>query len=99
MKDWVPVERITSKIYLIRGQKVMLDRDLAELYCVETRALKQAVKRNISRFPVDFMFELSHIEFKNLRSQIVTSSWGGIRYLPMTFTEQGIAMLSSVFKQ
>jgi hypothetical protein len=99
MKDWVPVERITRKIYLIRGQKVMLDRDLAELYCVETRALKQAVKRNISRFPVDFMFELSHMEFNNLRSQIVTSSWGGIRYLPMTFTEQGIAMLSSVFKQ
>jgi hypothetical protein len=77
MKDSVPVERITSKIYLIRGQKVMLDRGLAELYGVETRVLKQAVKRNIARFPVDFMFELSRAEFDNLRSQIVISSWGG----------------------
>jgi hypothetical protein len=77
MKDLVPVERISSKIYLIRGQKVMLDRDLAELYGVETRALKQAVKRNINRFPVDFMFELSRAEFNNLRSQFVISSWGG----------------------
>jgi hypothetical protein len=96
MKDVVPVEKITSKIYLIRGQKVMLDRDLAALYGVETRVLKQAVKRNITRFPVDFMFELSRAEFNNLRSQIVTSSWGGIRYRPMAFTEQGVAMLSSV---
>jgi hypothetical protein len=77
MKDSVPVERITSKIYLIRSQKVMLDRGLAELYGVETRVLKQAVKRNIARFPVDFMFELSRAEFDNLRSQIVISSWGG----------------------
>lgn len=96
MKNLVPVERITSKIYLIRGQKVMLDWDLAELYAVETRTLKQAVKRNISRFPKDFMFELSQDEFDNLRSQIVISSWGGARYKPMAFTEQGIAMLSSV---
>jgi hypothetical protein len=96
MKDSVPVERITSKIYLIRSQKVMLDRDLAELYGVETRVLKQAVKRNIGRFPVDFMFELSRAEFNNLRSQIVISSWGGIRYRPMAFAEQGVAMLSSV---
>jgi hypothetical protein len=96
MKDSVPVEVITNKIYLIRGQKVMLDRDLAELYGVETRVLKQAVKRNITRFPVDFMFELSRAEFNNLRSQIVISSWGGIRYRPMAFTEQGVAMLSSV---
>jgi hypothetical protein len=96
MKDVVPVEMITSKIYLIRGQKVMLDRGLAELYGVETRVLKQAVKRNIARFPVDFMFELSRAEFDNLRSQIVISSWGGIRYRPMAFTEQGVAMLSSV---
>ena len=96
MKDSVPVEMITSKIYLIRGQKVMLDRGLAELYGVETRVLKQAVKRNIARFPVDFMFELSRAEFDNLRSQIVISSWGGIRYRPMAFTEQGVAMLSSV---
>jgi len=95
MKELVPVERITSKIYLIRGQKVMLDRDLAELYGVETKVLKQAVKRNISRFPNDFMFELSRAEFDNLRSQIVTSSWGGLRYMPMAFTEQGVAMLSS----
>jgi hypothetical protein len=78
--------------------KVMLDRDLAELYDVETKALKQAVRRNIDRFPEDFMFELSKEEFKNLRSQIVTSSWGGLRYLPMVFSEQGVAMLSSVLQ-
>ena len=98
MKALVPIERITSKIYLIRGMKVMLDRDLAELYDVETKALKQAVRRNIDRFPEDFMFELSKEEFKNLRSQIVTSSWGGLRYLPMVFSEQGVAMLSSVLR-
>jgi hypothetical protein len=89
-------ERITSKIYLIRGQKVMIDQDLAELYGVETKALKQAVRRNITRFPDDFMFELTKDEFEILRSQIVTSSWGGTRYRPMAFTEQGVAMLSSV---
>lgn len=91
-------EKIVNKIYLIRGKKVMLDRDLAELYGVETKVLKQQVKRNIERFPEDFMFFLSQNEFDNLRSQIVTSSWGGTRYLPMVFTEQGIAMLSSVLK-
>ena len=96
MTTTVPMERITSKIYLIRGQKVMLDRSLAELYGVATKALKQAVKRNIGRFPEDFMFELTKHEFDNLRSQIVTSSWGGTRYSPMAFTEQGVAMLSSV---
>jgi hypothetical protein len=74
----------------------MLDMDLAELYGVETRTLKQQVKRNIERFPDDFMFELTKYEFKNLRSQIVISSWGGLRYMPLVFTEQGIAMLSSV---
>ena len=74
----------------------MLDRDLAELYGVQTRVLKQAVRRNSDRFPSDFMFELTKKEFENLRSQIVTSSWGGLRYLPMAFTEQGVAMLSSV---
>ncbi len=74
----------------------MLDRDLAELYEVETKALNQAVKRNITRFPDDFMFQLSQEEFEILRSQIVTSSWGGHRYLPFVFTEQGVAMLSSV---
>ena len=92
----IPEEVILSKIYLIGGQKVMLDRDLAELYGVETKQLKRAVKRNIKRFPEDFMFELSDDEFSNLRSQIGTSSWGGIRYAPMAFTEPGVAMLSSV---
>jgi len=96
MDTTLPVERITSKIYLIRGHKVMLDRDLAKLYRVETKVLKQAVKRNVDRFPEDFMFELAKDEFENLRSQIVTSSWGGTRYPPMAFTEQGVAMLSSV---
>ncbi|WP_445747349.1 ORF6N domain-containing protein [Polaribacter sp.] len=92
----IPDEIISNKIYLIRNQKVMIDRDLAELYQVETRVLKQAVKRNVNRFPEDFMFELTKSEFENLRSQIVTSSWGGNRYVPMAFTEQGVAMLSSV---
>ncbi len=92
----IPDEVIMDKIYLIRGQKVMLDRDLAELYGVETKQLKRAVRRNISRFPEDFMFELSDAEFTDLRSQFGTSSWGGVRYAPMTFTEQGVAMLSSV---
>ena len=89
---------IQKKIYEIRGQKVMLDYDLAELYAVPNKALKQAIKRNIVRFPSDFMFELSTNEFERLRSQIVTSNRGGIRYLPFAFTEQGIAMLSSVLK-
>jgi ORF6N domain len=74
----------------------MLDVDLALLYGVETKVLKQAVKRNIARFPSDFMFELTKEEFDNLRSQIVTSSWGGLRYLPFAFTEQGVAMLSGI---
>lgn len=96
MTTTVPIEIITSKIYLIRNIKVMLDRSLAELYGVKTKVLKQAVKRNIGRFPKDFMFELTKLEFDNLRSQIVTSSWGGTRYSPMVFTKQGVAMLSSV---
>jgi hypothetical protein len=79
MKDLVPVERIASKIYLIRGQKVMLDRDLAELYGVATKVLKQAVRRNSKRFPEDFMFELSGEEFKNWRSQFVISNGAEIR--------------------
>ena len=95
-KSIIPNEIIANKIYLIRDQKVLLDRDLAELYQVETKVLKQSVKRNLNRFPEDFMFELTKDEFENLRSQIVTSSWGGSRYLPMVFTEQGVAMLSSV---
>jgi len=91
----IPSERIISRIFLVRGKKVMIDRDLAELYEVETRTLNQAVRRNINRFPLDFMFRLSEKEFKNLRSQIETSTWGGRRYLPYVFTEQGVAMLSS----
>jgi len=92
----IPDEIITSRIYLIRDKKVMLDHDLAGLYDVATKVLKQAVRRNIMRFPEDFMFELSYQEFANLRSHFVTSSWGGSRYYPMVFTEQGVAMLSSV---
>ncbi|MDD5150533.1 MAG: ORF6N domain-containing protein [Flavobacterium sp.] len=92
----IPDDIISSKIYLIRKQKVMLDRDLSELYAVETKQLKRQVRRNLERFPDDFMFELSQQEFDNLRSQFGTSSWGGSRYMPMAFTEQGVAMLSSV---
>jgi hypothetical protein len=92
----VPVERIEKAIYFIRSEKVMLDSDLAELYEVETKVLIQAVKRNIERFPVDFMFQLTNEEFTDLKSQIVTSSWGGRRYAPYAFTEQGVAMLSGV---
>lgn len=96
----VPSERIENRIFLIRGKKVMFDRDLAELYGVETRALNQAVKRNGERFPEDFVFILTLSEAHSLRSQIVISNVGrgGARYLPMVFTEQGIAMLSSVLK-
>jgi hypothetical protein len=92
------VQLIEQRIYLIRGHKVMLDQDLAELYEVETKVLNQAVKRNLARFPEDFMFQLDKAEFDSLRSQFVTSnkSKGGRRYLPYVFTEQGIAMLSSV---
>lgn len=92
----VPEEVIISKIYYIRGHKVMLDEDLAELYEVLTKHLKRQVRRNIDRFPDDFMFELTKEEFENLRSQIGTSNWGGVRYMPMVFTEQGVAMLSSI---
>lgn len=81
---------------MIRGQKVMVDSDLAELYRVPTKVFNQAVKRNLKRFPKDFMFRLTDKEVKILRSQIVTSSWGGRRTLPYAFTEQGVAMLSSV---
>ncbi len=94
----VSVEAIASKIYLIRDMKVMLDRDLAERYGVKTKRLKEQVRRNTERFPDDFMFELSKDEFKNLRSQFATSSWGGSRYAPMAFTEHGVLMLSSVLK-
>jgi hypothetical protein len=94
----IPEEIIMNKIFFIRKQKVMIDRDLAVLYQVETRVLKQAVRRNINRFPQDFMFEMSKEEFANWRSQIVISNSDqiGLRYLPFCFTEQGVAMLSSV---
>jgi hypothetical protein len=91
-------ETISNKIYFIRGQKVLLDFDLAHLYGVETRRLNEQVKRNILRFPSDFMFQLTEIELENLMSQIATSSWGGIRKLPFAFTEHGVLMLSSVLK-
>jgi len=97
-KITVPIQKITAKIYLIRGQKVMLDRDLAELYEVETKQLKRAVRRNIDRFPPDFMFELTKTELENWRCQFGTSSWGGVRYKPLAFTEQGVAMLSSILR-
>jgi len=90
------MERISQAILLIRGHRVMLDSDLAEMYGVATKVLIQAVKRNGDRFPEDFMFQLSSEEFDRLRSQFVTSSWGGRRYPPYAFTEQGVAMLSSV---
>jgi hypothetical protein len=95
----IPVERIEQAILLIRNQKVMLDADLAALYEVQTKQLVRAVKRNISRFPLDFMFRLTEDEFENLRCQFGTSSqWGGRRYPPYAFTEQGVAMLSSVLR-
>ena len=89
-------QKILNRIYVVRGEKIMLDRDLAELYNVETRILNQSIKRNIKRFPKDFMFQLSEKEFKNLMSQNVTSSWGGTRKMPYVFTEQGVAMLAGV---
>ena len=89
---------IQNKIYEIRGQRVMLDFDLAELYETETKRRKEAVRRNLSRFPDDFMFELSPKEWEILRTQFATSRWGGIRYQPFAFTEQGVAMLASVLK-
>jgi hypothetical protein len=90
------LEQIKSSILEIRGKKVILDFELAKLYQTETKRLKESVRRNISRFPSDFMFELTAEEWENLRSQFATSSWGGKRYLPFAFTEQGVAMLSSV---
>ena len=85
-----------SKIYFLRGQKVMIDEDLAEMYGVETRRLNEQVKRNVDRFPDDFMFQLTEKEYENLKSQNATSSWGGRRTLPYAFTEHGVLMLSSV---
>ncbi len=96
MKSLVKQEEITGRIFFLRGEKVIIDRDLALLYGVATKVLMQAVKRNLERFPSDFMFQLTQEEFKNLKSQFVTSSWGGRRYLSYTFTEQGVAMLSGL---
>lgn len=97
-KTNIPNEIITNKIYFVRGEKIMLDSDLAILYGVETRRLNEQIKRNIERFPPDFMFQLTKEEWLNLKSQYATSSWGGRRKLPFAFTEQGVAMLSSVLK-
>ncbi len=95
----VPIERIASQIYLIRGEKVLLDSDLAALYDVETGALTRAMKRNRERFPEDFCFQLTKEEFEILRSQTgISSQWGGRRYPPWAFTEQGVAMLSGVLR-
>ncbi len=90
------IQLIQSKIHELRGQRVILDADLAELYSVETRVLNQSVKRNLARFPEDFMFQLTSEEFENLISQNVISSWGGTRKLPFAFTEHGVAMLSGI---
>ena len=90
------LQLIQNKIYEIRGQRVMLDFDLAEMYETETKRLKEAVRRNMDRFPDDFMFKLSNDEYENLRTQNATSKRGGTRYMPFAFTEQGVAMLSSV---
>jgi hypothetical protein len=98
-REIVPAAQIAQSIFLLRGQKVLPSQDLAELYGVAVKALNQAVKRHATRFPSDFVFQLSDEEFDNLKSQIVTSSWGGLRRaLPYAFTEQGVAMLSSVLK-
>jgi hypothetical protein len=94
----LPAERIERSILLLRGEKVILDKDIAALYDVETKVLVQAMKRNLDRFPAGFMFQLTEEEVENLRSQFVTSSWGGRRYRPYAFTEQGVAMLSSVLR-
>jgi hypothetical protein len=96
-KQLIPIPRIARSILLLRGQKVMLSQDLAMLYEVPVKALNQAVKRHRARFPADFVFQVSAKEFENLKSQFVTSSWGGLRRArPYAFTEQGVAMLSSV---
>jgi hypothetical protein len=92
----VAEQKILNRIYVLRGQKVMLDADLAEMYRVETKRLNEQVKRNKNRFPKDFMFTLTVKEYENLKSQNATSSWGGRRTLPNAFTEQGVAMLSSI---
>jgi phage regulator Rha-like protein len=94
----IPDELILNSIYMIRGQSVMLDNEIAKLYGVETKRLNEQVKRNIERFPENFMFQLSKSEFERLKSQNATSSWGGRRKLPYAFTEHGILMLANVLK-
>lgn len=94
--DLVVEQKILSKIHTVRGDKVILDKDLAVMYGIETKVFNQAVKRHMERFPKDFMFTLTKNEWDNLRSHFVTSSWGGSRYRPKVFTEQGVAMLSSI---
>ena len=98
MDPVIPLEHIERRILLLRGHKVILDADLADLYGVATRDLNKAVTRNLDRFPDDFMIQLTQSEFKNLKFQFGTSSWGGTRKLPKAFTEQGVAMLSSVLR-
>lgn len=92
MKDIIPLEKIEQKIYLIRRHKVILDKDLARLYGVPTKRLNEQVKRNFSRFPDDFMFQLNKQEYNDLKSHFATSRWGGTRKLPYVFTEQGVAI-------
>ncbi len=98
MSELAETKLIEMRILLLRGHRVMLDTHLAELYAVETRELNKAVKRNLERFPEDFMFQLTYQEVRNLKFQFGTSSWGGTRKLPRAFTEQGVAMLSSVLR-
>ena len=95
-KSLIPVEGISSKIHVIRGKKVLFDVVLEDLYGIETKRLNEQVKRNIERFPLDFMFQLIREEFENLKSQFATSIWGGRCNYPYAFTEQGVAMLSGV---
>jgi hypothetical protein len=98
MRAMIPQEKIESRIFLVRGKRIMLDSDLANLYGVPTKSLNLAVKRNIERFPEDFMFQINKDEYDSLRFQFETSKRGGRRYLPYVFTENGVAMLSSVLK-
>src|SRR5438552_1186144 len=97
-KEIIPVQRIAQAIFVLRGQKVILSQDLAALYGVTVGVLTQAMKRNTNRFPKDFVFQVTAEELRDLKSQIVISSWGGLRSRPYAFTEQGVAMLSSVLK-
>jgi hypothetical protein len=96
MREIVPIEEIQQRIFIIRGHRVMIDADIAVLYGVTTKRLNEQVKRNLKRFPSDFMFQLNEKEFENLRSHFATSSWGGRRYLPYVFTEHGAIMLANV---